>query len=1138
MKLNYPLIPLLLLLPCWLMAQGPGSLFVNAGPDVVIDCDAGGCTEITAEYLLTFETISENYVVESIPYDPPFAFDGLANQLNPDIDDSWSGVDDLPFDFCFFGNLETQFQVGSNGVLRFDVDPSDVGPFTNNWPFNVDIPNNSTEAIAEANVFTPVHDMDPSPPSNAEEIGYEVLGEYPNRVLVVSFYRVPMYSCNGLLATQMAVFYEFSNVIEFYIENKPVCAGWNGGNAALGIQNNDGTVGYTPPGRNTSDSPWTAVNEAWRFTPEGKQTAVFEWLDADENVISTNPTIEVCPTGTETYTARVTYSNTCNGEMVILTDDVNVTSNTPFTIDIGPDVSKCDQEQVILDATTTNPDVTYRWFRDGDLLEGETEGQLMVNYPDSGVYTAEGTDMICTLTDDALVQFLEQPVANQANDLYKCDDGSGDNEFDLRVNRPVVLGTQDTDVFSVSFHNTQDDANTGADPITEEADYPITGNNETIFVRIEERLAQVCFDTGSFELFFQPPDFVVDLGEDVDRCDEQSVELNAETGDDDSEYQWFLDGAPIGGATDAIYMVEFPDSGIYSCLVSDAFCGLTDEVRVRFLDQPMANQPSDLFQCDDGISPGEFDLRPNRAIVLGNQDPSLFSVTFHNSQEDAANGDSPIDNEITYPITGTTEEIFVRIEELNQVCYDTASFMLEFSELEMGSLTDLQYCDQDREESIELDLFDLKTDEILDGLNPDQFIISFHDNPDDAMTGDSPLPRDYTVEVPGMLIYVRLEFIQNENCIDIESFRVDLFTPPLAIPPSPFELCDEGNDGIEVFPLTDKNAEIIGDQTDVRVDYYLTRELAVAGEPTDQLPDNYQNETLFEQEIWARVSDDIEQGSGRPVCYDVVPLVLRTLPTPEIELEEQYRICVDENGDPVAEAFGGASPPFLDTGLNSFEYSFSWTLDGQPLADDDDPDLEETDPGHIATTAGTYQVVVTYINTGCSNTATTQVYNSSIPQTYSAEVIGEPFSGDYGIQVMVTGEGDYEFKLDGGAYQDDPYFGSVLAGVREVTIRDKEGCGQVSLEVVIIDFPKYFTPNQDGYHDTWQILGLAEIDPGATVYIFDRFGKLLKQIFVDGEGWDGTYDGNLLPSSDYWFLIEYKLDGVSKQYRNHFTLKR
>ena len=93
-----------------------------------------------------------------------------------------------------------------------------------------------------------------------------------------------------------------------------------------------------------------------------------------------------------------------------------------------------------------------------------------------------------------------------------------------------------------------------------------------------------------------------------------------------------------------------------------------------------------------------------------------------------------------------------------------------------------------------------------------------------------------------------------------------------------------------------------------------------------------------------------------------------------------------------------------------------------------------------------------------------------------------------------------------------------------------------------MDYPHYFTPNGDGYNETWQIYGISD-QPDAVIYIFDRYGKLIKQLSPMGEGWDGTYNGNPLPTSDYWFTVEYREPGTSqetakKQFRAHFTLKR
>ncbi|MQP53677.1 T9SS type B sorting domain-containing protein, partial [Flavobacterium sp. LMO9] len=93
-------------------------------------------------------------------------------------------------------------------------------------------------------------------------------------------------------------------------------------------------------------------------------------------------------------------------------------------------------------------------------------------------------------------------------------------------------------------------------------------------------------------------------------------------------------------------------------------------------------------------------------------------------------------------------------------------------------------------------------------------------------------------------------------------------------------------------------------------------------------------------------------------------------------------------------------------------------------------------------------------------------------------------------------------------------------------------------EVLIIDYPTYFTPNGDGINETWNIIGLNQAD--AKLYIFDRYGKLLKQLSTTegSEGWDGTYNQELLPSTDYWFTLDYTENGVGKQFKAHFSLIR
>ena len=108
-----------------------------------------------------------------------------------------------------------------------------------------------------------------------------------------------------------------------------------------------------------------------------------------------------------------------------------------------------------------------------------------------------------------------------------------------------------------------------------------------------------------------------------------------------------------------------------------------------------------------------------------------------------------------------------------------------------------------------------------------------------------------------------------------------------------------------------------------------------------------------------------------------------------------------------------------------------------------------------------------------------------------------------------------------------------------MNVRDLNGCGVGSAVVYVIDFPKYFTPNGDGYHDTWNIVGVSN-QLNAKIQIFDRYGKLLKEIRPSGDGWDGTYNGTKLPSSDYWFVLSYNepVTGTPTQLNAHFSLKR
>lgn len=84
-----------------------------------------------------------------------------------------------------------------------------------------------------------------------------------------------------------------------------------------------------------------------------------------------------------------------------------------------------------------------------------------------------------------------------------------------------------------------------------------------------------------------------------------------------------------------------------------------------------------------------------------------------------------------------------------------------------------------------------------------------------------------------------------------------------------------------------------------------------------------------------------------------------------------------------------------------------------------------------------------------------------------------------------------------------------------------------------MDYPNFFTPNNDGFNDYWHIQGIKKF-PNAIIYIYDRFGKLLKQLNPNDKGWDGYYNGIRMPSTDYWFTVDLQ-DG--KFFKGHFAMR-
>ena len=239
-------------------------------------------------------------------------------------------------------------------------------------------------------------------------------------------------------------------------------------------------------------------------------------------------------------------------------------------------------------------------------------------------------------------------------------------------------------------------------------------------------------------------------------------------------------------------------------------------------------------------------------------------------------------------------------------------------------------------------------------------------------------------------------------------------------------------------------------------------------------------------------------------------------------------ICVDPVTHETIEGFT------LVSGLDSNDFDVEWYLNGN---------LVGTGVNYEAITAGTYTVVPVKLITenapDCNYEPTTVVVGQSSAAIASV-VVSSPFSEIANATIIIeNGIGNYMYQLDENEPQISNEFYDLSSGEHVVTIYDTLGyCGSFVLVFNVIKYPNFFTPNDDNYNDTWNIWDMRTDHPEAIISIFDRYGKLIKQISPLGNGWDGTYNGEKLPSSDYWFLVDYKLNGQDKQFRAHFSLKR
>lgn len=423
--------------------------------------------------------------------------------------------------------------------------------------------------------------------------------------------------------------------------------------------------------------------------------------------------------------------------------------------------------------------------------------------------------------------------------------------------------------------------------------------------------------------------------------------------------------------------------------------------------------------------------------------------------------------------------------------------------------------------------FNLKETEQMLVTSTTGLIISYHETQANADNGSSPIttPITYTNQiVNGDVVFVRVE--NSYGCF--RTAQINLNVSTTSIPSSfqkVFKVCDTNvsgsdTDGIATFDFSSVTPQIealfpVGQLITIKYYKNLTDALAEQNFITDI--SNYTNTGYPNmQNIYVRVDSQTNNG-----CLGLGHhITLYVSPIPKINTTGIELICSNNTNFTKTINAGAIN----SNEINSFSYQ--WYLNGNML-------IGQTNYTLTINTEGIYTVVVTNAQ-NCSKTRTVTVTASNIATIENITITD--LSENNSIIVNVSGSGEYEYSLDGENYQTSNIFHNVESGIYTIYVNDINGCGIAQKDISLLGIPNYFTPNGDGYHDYWNIRGISSIyNAKTTIYIYDRYGKLLKEISPVSKGWDGTYNSKPLPSSDYWYNINLEDGRIIK---GHFTLKR
>lgn len=275
----------------------------------------------------------------------------------------------------------------------------------------------------------------------------------------------------------------------------------------------------------------------------------------------------------------------------------------------------------------------------------------------------------------------------------------------------------------------------------------------------------VFIEAGSFTSF-------VDLGEDQALCGNDQVLLDTHITDTTNySFTWTKDGAIIPGANGTTLSVA--SIGTYGVSISgNNGCLLTDEVVISDL---QIAAPSDITTCENGTDTF-FDLTLNDENALG-VDPNKYEALFYSSLSNANNNISiPTSSLSNYESSGN-QTIYIKLKNKNSgtFCSALLSFNLIASSFTVGEPDDLNVC----QNISNIDIISSVQDQILNGLNPSEYTVTYHVNLDDANTGENAIASAASFVTPSTNTTLWARTTDNTvGCYRVVDFDLGILSVP------------------------------------------------------------------------------------------------------------------------------------------------------------------------------------------------------------------------------------------------------------------------------------------------------------------------------------------------------------------------